>query len=317
MPSTKKFTSPAIPTTETNTSHANRNIAIVALSGAIADHTVLDRAASYFAGQGYTVTSPEATWAKFQRFAGTDQERLDALHQVVADKSVDIVMAARGGYGLTRLMADIKWKKLADSGKRFIGYSDFTAMNLALLATTGTASLHGPSAVAFGGEVISSFTEDHFWPMIETGTLNIKVKGLANEAKQPKVETNGILWGGNLAMFCALLGTPYMPAIKNGILFFEDVSEHPYRIERMLLQLKQAGILDKQRAIVLGQFTDYKLNANDNGYNLDAVIAHMRTITKTPILTGLPFGHVSDKATLPYGSKVQLKSTAGGLTLLG
>jgi muramoyltetrapeptide carboxypeptidase len=303
MSSTKK---PAAPKLKKNT--VNRNIAIVALSGAVQNHAVLDRAASYFAGHGYAVTSPEATWAKFQRFAGNDQERLDALHQVVADKSVDLVMAARGGYGLSRLLGDIKWKKLADSGKRFIGYSDFTAMNLALLAKTGTVSLHGPSAMAFGDEVISSFTEDHFWPMIETNTLDIKVKGLAKEAKQPKVETSGI---------CAMLGTPYMPSIKNGILFFEDVSEHPYRIERMLLQIKQAGILDKQRAIILGQFTDYKLSENDNGYNLDAVIAHLRTQTKTPILTGLPFGHVSDKATLPFGSKVHLKSTAGGFNLVG
>jgi muramoyltetrapeptide carboxypeptidase len=314
MPSTK------IPTKKTAfkakvATNNQRNIAIVALSGAVPDHAVLDRAASYFAGHGYNVTSPEATWAKHQRFAGTDQERLEALHQVVADKSVDIVMAARGGYGLSRLMADIQWKKLADSGKRFIGYSDFTALNLGLLAKTGTASLHGPSATGFGGEVISSFTEDHFWPMIETNTLNLKVKGLTKEAKQPKVETGGVLWGGNLAMFCSLIGTPYMPSIKNGILFFEDVAEHPYRIERMFLQAKHAGILDKQRAIILGQFTDYKLGANDNGFSMNEVIAHLRTITKTPILTGLPFGHITDKVTLPYGRKVQLKSTAGGFTL--
>ncbi len=288
-----------------------RHIAIVAASGAVQDHAVLDRAATYFTANGFNVTSPEATWSKFQRFAGTDQERLDALHQVVADKSVDIVMAARGGYGLSRLVADIKWKKLADSGKRFIGYSDFTALNLALLAQTGAPSLHGPSAVAFGSEVISSFTEDHFWPMIETQTFNVKVKS----AKQPKVDTGGVLWGGNLAMFCSMLGTPYMPKINKGILFFEDVSEHPYRIERMLLQVKQAGILDMQRAIVLGQFTDYKLGGSDNGYNFDEMVAYMRKQTKVPILNGLPFGHISDKITLPYGGKIKLKSITGGYSL--
>ena len=147
--------------------------------------------------------------------------------------------------------------------------------------------------------------------MIHTQTFNVKVK----VAKQPKIETSGLLWGGNLAMFCAMLGTPYMPKIKNGILFFEDISESPYRIERMLLQVKQAGILDKQRAVVMGQFTGYKLSEADNGYNFDEVVSYMRKQTKVPIITGLPFGHVNDKVTLPFGSKVKLKSTSSGFSL--
>jgi muramoyltetrapeptide carboxypeptidase len=147
--------------------------------------------------------------------------------------------------------------------------------------------------------------------MFETHTFDIKVK----VAKQPKVQVQGTLWGGNLAVFCAMLGTPYMPTVKNGILFFEDVSEHPYRLERMLLQLKHAGILDTQRAIVLGQFTNYLLGDNDNGFNLAQMINHVRTFTKTPILTDLPFGHVQDQITMPYGETVTLQSIKGGYRL--
>lgn len=284
-----------------------RKVAFVAPSGAFADPAVLDRAAAYFSAHGMTVTAPDSTWSRFQRFAGTDDERVEALHSVSADKSVQLVMAARGGYGLTRILHRVQWKKLVDSQKTFVGYSDFTAMNLALLAH-GATSLHGPSAISFGGDKISSFTEDHFWPMIETNSLNIKVRA----KKQPKVDTSGILWGGNLAVFCGLLGTRFMPQINKGILFFEDVSEHPYRIERMLTQLKHAGVLDRQRAIVLGQFTDYTLGANDNGFDMDSVVQFIRSLTKVPVLTDLPFGHIEDKITLPYGQKVQLTSVTGG-----
>ncbi len=288
-----------------------QHLAIVALSSAIPDHSVLDRAASYFSGHGYQVTAPEATFTRFQRFAGTDQVRLQALQEVVSDPSVNFVIAARGGYGLSRLLHQINWKQIAKSGKQYCGYSDFTAFNLALLAKTGMPSLHGPSASSFGGQHISSFTEEHFWSMVQTQTLNVKVKA----AKQPVIDAKGLLWGGNLAMFCSLLGTPFMPKVKNGILFFEDTGEHPYRLERMLLQVAHSGIMDQQRAVILGHFTDYRETPNDQGFNLEEVVKTVRAYTKIPILTGLPFGHVHDKLTLPFGSKVHLASTRGGFVL--
>ncbi len=103
-----------------------------------------------------------------------------------------------------------------------------------------------------------------------------------------------------------MLGTPYWPKLKGGILFLEDVNEHPYRIERDLLQLHQAGVLDAQKAIVLGAFTDFKKSPLDRGYTLKSAVAHLRSVTRTPILTGLPFGHVETKVTMPVGAKVQL-----------
>ena len=288
-----------------------KSIAFVGLSGAIADHAQLDRAATYFNSHGLSVSSPEATWASHQRFAGTDQERLDALHTVVADRSIDIVMSARGGYGLSRLLHKIKWKQLAKSGKQFVGYSDFTALNLGLLAQTGAISWQGPSAVSFGGQEINSVTEEHFWTALSSDVFDVSVKA----AKQPKVEVTGTLWGGNLAMIGSLMGTPYMPDIRKGILFLEDVGEHPYKIERLLWQLHHAGILDKQRAIILGEFNDYKLTASDKGYDFDGVVDYMRKQTKTPILTGLPHGHGASQLTLPVGVKASLSTQRGGYCL--
>ena len=123
--------------------------------------------------------------------------------------------------------------------------------------------------------------------------------------------TSGTVWGGNLALVAHLVGTPYFPHIAEGILFLEDVGEHPYRIERMLYQLHHAGVLARQRAILLGRFTEYELNGNDGGYDLAAVVAHVRSLSPVPVLTGLPFGHVSDKLTLPTGGHCALAVTDG------
>jgi muramoyltetrapeptide carboxypeptidase len=112
-----------------------------------------------------------------------------------------------------------------------------------------------------------------------------------------------------------LIGTPYLPQIEDGILFLEDIGEHPYRIERMMLQLQYAGILGRQQAIVLGYFSNYRLAEYDNGYDFEAMLAFLRAHVPVPILTGLPFGHIRDKVTLPVGAQAQLRSDANGFQL--
>jgi muramoyltetrapeptide carboxypeptidase len=116
----------------------------------------------------------------------------------------------------------------------------------------------------------------------------------------------GTLWGGNLCVLTSLLGTPYFPAVDKGVLFFEDVNEHPYRIERMLDQLRHAGVLARQRAIVFGQFTGFRKVPHDRGFSLQGVVARLRALLKVPVLTGLPFGHVATKVLLPVGAKVEI-----------
>ena len=127
--------------------------------------------------------------------------------------------------------------------------------------------------------------------------------------KKP-LDLQGVLWGGNLAMLTHLVGTPWMPQIQQGILFVEDVNEHPYRIERMMLQLLHAGVLQEQQAIILGDFSAYKLTDYDNGYDFEAMLNYLRQVIQVPILTGLPFGHVRDKLTLPVGAHCHLVSTS-------
>ena len=129
------------------------------------------------------------------------------------------------------------------------------------------------------------------------------------QAQRRVVVKNALLWGGNLTVLTALLGTPYFPQVKGGVLFLEDVGEHPYRIERMLSQLLLAGVLAQQKAVLMGQFSSYKLvPAHDKGFKLGTVVDWLGTQIKAPVLTGLPFGHVQTKVLLPVGAKVDLVS---------
>lgn len=252
----------------------------------------------------------ESALARHQRFGGSDEARLAAIHRVAAE-APSIAMSTRGGYGLTRLLDGIRWKALAravEQGTRWVGHSDFTALQLGLLAHTGAGSWAGPSALDDfsrsednGG--VDEVTRDCF---LEAMSGELEAVGFRTEAGFDGLGLRGTLWGGNLCMVASLLGTPHLPQVKGGILFLEDVNEHPYRVERSLLQLLQAGVLGRQKAVVLGAFSAWKPSPLDRGYTLKTMVNHLRSATKVPVLTGLPFGHVHPKVTLPVGRQVQL-----------
>ena len=289
---------------------APMRLTVFSPSGYVTDRLALERALERLRTLGFDARRDRAAMARRQRFAGSDEQRLAAIHRV-ADEAPSIAMATRGGYGLTRLLDGIAWKKLAKSverGTRWVGLSDFTALQLGLLAHTGAPSWAGPCATEGFGRTdeaggMDDVTADCF---AEAMRGELEAVGFRSEAGFDGLEVRGTLWGSNLAMVCSLVGTPHMPAVRGGVLFLEDVNEHPYRLERMLLQLLQAGVLGAQKAIVLGQFDAWTPQPNDRGYGLKAMVAHLRSRTKVPILTGLPFGHVPTKVTLPIGRRVTL-----------
>lgn len=286
---------------------STRGVYIISPSSAEQDPQALDRAVQALGERGFPAKLDRTAQAVHQRFAGTDAQRLASFSRAIKQKK-SIVMASRGGYGLSRLLPQIDWRAMADSGKRFVGLSDFTAFNLALLAQTGAVSYTGVTAAPdFGGKEIDELTDALFGELMR-GELEI----LSFEtADADPVDCRGILWGGNLAVLVSLLGTPYFPKIRGGILFLEDVAEHPYRIERMLCQLWQAGVLERQKAIVLGHFSNYRLGAHDRGYDMPEVLAWLRRTVKVPVITGLPYGHVATRATLPIGKRIGIATEAG------
>lgn len=298
---------PAVPDTASQSqtcSHDHHGSAsgiyLISPSGSVADAQQLERACARLKALGFHVQTDQAALDSFERFAGTDAQRLQAIQRSL-DQPHPIVMATRGGYGLSRLLPLIDWNAVADSQKRFVGHSDFTAFNLALLAKTGAVSYAGPTAVFdFGDNDVDDLTPDLFAEAMRDELEILSFESPGSDA----VDARGVLWGGNLAMVASLVGTPYMPDIDGGVLFLEDVAEHPYRIERMLTQLWHAGILQRQKAILLGHFTHYTLGVHDNGYDIGAVIHWLRTTVGVPVVTGLPYGHVPTKATLPIGKTV-------------
>lgn len=285
-------------------------------SGAVRDKAAFKRGQKFLQGMGHQVSIDPAALLSQQRFAGNDEQRLQAIERA-ARSGAAATLISRGGYGLTRLLADLPYaaiRQSIDAGMAWVGYSDFTALQLALWARTGRITWAGPALCdSFGpadgadditydcfNDVLSEQGEAAGWRMAAS-TAN------ALQGKKPGVwARDALLWGGNLSVLCSLLGSPYFPSIQGGVLFLEDVGEHPYRVERMLTQLLHAGVLARQKAIVLGQFTDYKLTPHDRGFNMKTVSEFLRSQLKVPVLTDLPFGHVSTRVCLPVGAPVDL-----------
>ena len=302
-----------------------KHIYIYSPSSAVHDKSAFKRGVKRLRTLGYEVEVDEAALARHQRFAGNDETRIAAIHRASAS-GADVALISRGGYGLTRILSAIDYNAVAKAvnrGTQFVGYSDFTAFQMALLAKTGAVSWAGPAlGEDFGalagaddimeacfGDLVTGQGEGSGWrlPKIIVKKIAGDVDSLLDNAMNTACSIDqAMLWGGNLAMLASLVGTPYLPIIKNGILFIEDVGEHPYRIERMLAQLLQAGILGQQKAIVFGQFTQYKLVPHDKGYRINSVIEWLQSKVNAQILTGLPFGHVATKVVLPVGLPVTL-----------
>lgn len=294
-------------------------IEIIAPSGALLSPECYTRALDFLRARGHVLHGPPPLQA-WQRFSAPDDERLAQIEGAAGRRDIDAVMITRGGYGLSRLLDRIDWDRVAasvEAGVRWIGYSDFTAFQLALLARTGAVSFAGPAVAGdFGADTPDSLLLASFDALLDGRLLPVRWPRNSSAVSMPgatapesagNTPIDGILWGGNLSLVAAAVGTPYLPQPDAGILFLEDVGEHPYRVERMLYQLFHAGVLAAQRAIVLGHFTGWEAAAHDDGYDLSAVVGHFRQRLSVPIVTGLPFGHVPRKAVLGIGVRYRLE----------
>jgi muramoyltetrapeptide carboxypeptidase len=295
-------------------------IGIFSPSGALSNDRLSSGVATLEA-QGYRVKVAPAATNEWRYFAGTDDERLASFHQMVADPTVDAMMMSRGGYGLSRLLHRIDWQAVAASRKVFCGFSDFTAFNCAALRQANYITFAGPGAATdfeWNRETPESaadhaFMIAHCWPALEGKQVNTGPYKYAHSYAQQKIV--GPIFGSNLSLFSHLVGTPYMPNIEGGILFFEEIAEEPYAIERMLLQLFHAGILQKQRAMMFADFTDCEPSSGRYLYTMAHVVETMRELLHYPVLTGLPFGHVAKKLTIPFGAEAMLSVAQGSFSL--
>jgi muramoyltetrapeptide carboxypeptidase len=234
-----------------------------------------------------------AELGSFTRAAHVLQVAQPALSRQVRALEVELRQAlfVRNGRGVT----------LTEAGTRLLAHARGItwAGPMACYDFGRESGEHGEKSM----EAVDDVTRDCF---LEAMRGELEAVGFRTDAGFDGLDVKGTLWGGNLCMVASLLATPHWPRIKGGVLFLEDVNEHPYRVERMLLQLQQAGVLDAQKAVLLGAFSDFRASPLDRGYTLRHMVAQLRQVTRTPILTGLPFGHVPTKVSLPVGAKVQL-----------
>lgn len=295
-------------------SHGPKHIYIYSPSGAVRDKAAFRRAIKRLQAQGHEVEVDTDALSSHLRFAGDDATRLAAIHRAAAS-GADVALISRGGYGLTRILPGIDYAAVAQSiarGTQFVGLSDFTAFQNALLAQTGATTWAGPALIADFGpkdgvdDILQDCFDDLLYGHGEGAGWRMPKQPAGAVPEDFYVDGGATLWGSNLAVLVSLLGTPYFPQVQGGILFLEDVGEHPYKIERMLTQLLHAGVLAQQKAIVFGQFTEFKLTPHDKGYKLQSVIDWLRSQLRIPVLQGLPYGHVATKVLLPVGAPVSL-----------
>jgi muramoyltetrapeptide carboxypeptidase len=242
--------------------------------------------------------------------AAPDAVRLADVHAAFGDPRFDAVLALRGGSGCIRLLDGIDFDLLAASRKLLIGYSDLTVLH-ALRTHAGIPSLHAPMPASDWGLPGSGADTDALFERLASGWRAGDLVGraaphaLSHGASAGPVR--GRLIGGNLAMFCALLGTPYLPDVHDALLFIEDISEEPYRVDRMLTQLRLAGVLDRIAGLVVGSFSGAE--------SPDAVLADHLPRLRCPVLAGWPAGHGQPNRPLPLGVMAEMDVAAGTLTL--
>lgn len=293
---------------------------LIAPSGYCINQEAAQRGVARLLDEGHQVQNQTIIPRRQQRFAGTEAERLNDINALARLPGADqIVLPVRGGYGASRLLEQIDWEGLAKRQQQdpllICGHSDFTVIQLGLLALHNVITFSGPMLAGnFGAPELNAFTVDHFWRALSNSTYSVEWPG-----DGPSCVCEGLLWGGNLAMVVSLIGTRWLPAIENGILVLEDINEHPFRVERMLLQLHHAGILNRQQAIVLGSFSGATPNDYDAGYDLATMVDYLRSRISVPVISGLDFGHEQRTVTLPLGAQATLVHTRGNsrLTLSG
>ena len=316
-------TVPVKPTTQAAPSQPNRKqtsgnnvLRIIASSGFAPDTARAQAGISRLQAAGFAVTNEQAIFRRYQRFAGSDAERIADVQDVASGRvpTPKVLMGMRGGYGAHRLLQHIDFASLGarmrEHGTLFFGFSDVCALQLALLARGNWLSFAGPMVYSeFGKPQPSTYTMDSFIRGSTSAGNTVDVPVI----QRSDVNAEGTFWGGNLSVLASLAGSPYMPDIQGGILFIEDVGEQPYRIERMLNTLYLAGVLQKQRAIVFGDFRMGTIrDIYDSSYDFPSVVSQIQRTIRVPVLTGFPFGHIANKSTFPLGAHAKIRSSGNG-----
>jgi len=298
-------------------------IGIIAPASAPPDPKAVDRAAEALERFGFKPKLAKNVRARLGFLAGTDRERATDLMTMFADKKVKAIICLRGGYGAARILDRLDYDVIRRSPKVLSGFSDITSLHFAFAKKVNLISIHAPMLNgALADPKVPEFTRSSFFrTVMETKPAGSICSGY--DGKTVSILRGGVaegrLIGGNLALICASLGTPFAPSFKGKILFFEDIGEKPYRLDRLLTQLLNAGILSQVAGVAVGvnsQCEDDSANPSGEYRQSGAdVVKERLSSLRVPVVVGLPFGHVDLNATIPVGVRAQLDGKSGDLII--
>lgn len=288
---------------------AGARVALLSPAGPLRGREELDRARETCASLGWRPVVHENAMASAGYFAGDDASRAADLQNAIDDPEIDAIWCLRGGYGSARLLEHVRWTTLRDRPRPFIGFSDITALHLAVAHECGVISYHGPTARSR----LSAFSRDSL----------LRALGGADpcgDAPSARVlrpgNASGRLAGGNLAVLASLVGTKWSPRFDGAIAVLEDINEATYRVDRMLLQLRLAGTFEGCVAIAFGHCTSCDEEADGGGRRaLNDVIMETADRLDVPCVVGIPVGHIDDQWTLPLGADAHLSADDGRVRL--
>ncbi len=298
-------------------------IGVVAPASAPPDPKNIDRSVAALERLGFKPKLAPNVRNRWGFLAGSDRDRAGDLMKLFADRKVRAIICVRGGYGASRLLPRLDFAAIRAHPKIFIGYSDITSLHCAFLVKSNLVSFHGPMLNSdFIKRDLPDFTRQSFLKTLMQPLAPGSIRA-GYHRKTVAILRRGVvsgpLMGGNITLLCAALGTPWQPPFKNQVLFFEDLDEVPYRFDRMLTQLLNAGLLQQVAGIAIG------INANcrdpkakhtrEYRQTLEDVFRERLLPLKVPIVAGLPFGHIPLNATLPVGVRVTLDANKGDLSI--
>lgn len=280
---------------------------------------IIEGSVAYFENRGYRVRLGANARKKHGYLAGTDEERADDFNAMVSDPDVRAILAIRGGYGTPRILPLLDYTGLRRDPKIVSGFSDITAVNCAVWVNTGLVTFSGAMPGVEFWKGAHPDTEEIFWKVVGSPKRLGKVKnpGGVMLAERRRGKAAGPLVCGNLSLLVSLLGTPYMPDLRGAVLLIEDVGEEPYRLDRMLTQLRNTGIGEEIAGLVFGTFTHCApTDTKKPSLKLEQVLDDFAEQIPAPVMSGLQYGHIPRKLTLPMGIPAEMDTRKGTLTLL-
>lgn len=287
-------------------------IGIISPASSVDDPSKIERGVSYLEGLGYKVILGKNVGKYNGYLAGDDNERLADLHAMFENKNVKAVFCLRGGYGASRLLDKIDYKIIKAHPKIFVGYSDISAIQLAIFYKTGLITFAGPMVGVDFYEEVSSFTAEMFWKLLTSTKKFGRIENPQNEniLTLNSGSTSGKLIGGNLSVITGLIGTDYFPELKDKILFIEETGELPYKIDRMFNQFRLSNMFKGLKGVIIGSFIDcQEPDPNKRTLTLGEVISDYFSKMKLPVVYNLRHGHLKDNITIPVGANIKLNAS--------